>query len=213
MNWGSMELHVSPTGGVEPISQSRLSTRRTDRRDTPTGPYADVCEGDACHHGATGSRSAADLNGQFGRRFSVPAINHIVYTDDEWRIPLESGSFDVQQLQIQPTEPDPIACQTNLREVIVSASLEDQQWSTGCPPLRTGAARSHTTTRSTSARSTMVATQHRGGLADRRPVPLSALRRGQDRERHRGERRPQPHPIARFRPASDASAQAHIPQR
>ena len=127
-----------PPGGVEPISQSMYQlAERTDGTLLRVG--ADVCEGEACHQVTTGTRSTAD-DVAFGRRFRFSAINHIVYTDDEWRIPLESGSFDVQQLQIQPTEPDPIACQTNLREVIVSASLEDQQWDSNCTSThRTGA--------------------------------------------------------------------------
>ena len=133
--------YVSPPGGVEPISQSMYQlAERTD--GTLLRVDADVCEGEACHQVNTGTRSAAD-DVAFGRRFRFSAINHIVYTDDEWRIPLESGSFDVQQLQIQPTEPDPIACQTNLREIIVSASLEDQGWSTGCPSTHRSGAFAH----------------------------------------------------------------------
>ena len=133
--------YVSPPGGVEPISQSMYQlAERTDGTLLRVG--ADVCEGEACHQVTTGTRSAAD-DVAFGRRFRFSAINHIVYTDDEWRIPLESGSFDVQQLQIQPTEPDPMACQTNLREIIVSASLEDQGWSTGCPSTHRSGAFAH----------------------------------------------------------------------
>ena len=62
-----------------------------------------------------------------GRRFSDREIDSIVFTDDTWRIPLKHRGAEILQLQIQPTIPDPSACQTNLREVIVSADLEGQQ--------------------------------------------------------------------------------------
>ena len=187
--------YMSPTGGFGLIGLSRHElAERIDGELVRV--QADVCQGDDCHQVNEVSRTAAS-QGTYGRRFSDPEIAHQVFTDDEWRIPLESGSFDVQQLQIQPTEPDPIACQTNLREVIVSASLEDQQWDSNCTSThRTGGVRTLLHVRPRRGADG----QHRGGLADRRPVPLSALRRGQDRERHRRERRPQPHPIARFRP-------------
>ena len=48
--------------------------------------------------------------------------------------------MQVLQMQIQPTAPDPAACQTNMRTIYVSANLDDQQWGSTCPSThRTGA--------------------------------------------------------------------------
>ena len=99
---------------------------------------ADICTGDACHAVLQASRVASD--GMMGRRFSDRDIESIVFTDDTWRIPLKHPGADTLQLQIQPTTPNPVSCQTNLREVIVSADLDGQQWDPECASTnRTGA--------------------------------------------------------------------------
>ena len=91
----------------------------------------DVCSGDTCHQVPTGvARAGSQATGQTFP--NEPYLDDLTYTNDEWAIPIEGRGFTVLSLEIQPTNPDPAACQTNLREVIVSASLEGQQWDTEC---------------------------------------------------------------------------------
>ena len=91
----------------------------------------DVCNADDCHRvPPEGLRAAGSPT--MGRRYNDPPIQDLVLTDDAWGIPLSSDYSVVKRLEIQPTDPDPIACQTNLREVIVSANLEGQQWDSQC---------------------------------------------------------------------------------
>ena len=104
---------------------------------------ADVCVGAACHEVQSGARgtSAATM----GRTFSDESIADHTFTDVFGRIPLKvdrtgPGMVEVLELRVHPTEPDPSACQTNLREVIVSADLDMQLWNAECASMhRTGA--------------------------------------------------------------------------
>ena len=96
---------------------------------------ADVCVADACHEvqAAASEATAAAM----GRRFSDESIANHTFTDMLGRIPLKvdrsgPGMVEVLELRVHPTEPDPSACQINLRTVIVEANLDAQQWDSAC---------------------------------------------------------------------------------
>ena len=114
---------------------------RTDGEAVPVD--ADVCVGATCHEvQSSASRATAAT---IGRRFSDESLADHTFTDVFGRIPLKvdrtgQGMLEVLELQVHPTEPNPAACQTNLREVFVSADLDAQQWDEDCTSThRTGA--------------------------------------------------------------------------
>lgn len=116
-----------------------LATRQ-DGQEVAT--EVDVCTGDACHQvpqGAAGATSHAT-----GQTFpNDPYLDDLTYTNDAWSIPIAGMGYNVLSLEIQPTDPDPSACQTNLRGLIVEERLDNQMLDTSCSSEHRSGSDSH----------------------------------------------------------------------
>ena len=123
------------------LAEHQIGTR-TD--GTPVETDTDICEGDDCHavqggaQGTTGQTAPST-----GQTFTERGLGGLVVTADELGIPIASGTMNVLRLEIRPTMPDADACQTNLREVIVEASLDGQMWQARCASTNRENARAH----------------------------------------------------------------------
>ena len=115
------------------------------RSDSTAMPHeSDVCTADDCHAVPTGTTGQTTPMG----RSYTGGLEGVVFTDDQYGIPLmvEGADIDIMELQLLPTTPDPEACDTNLRGLYVSEIITAQKWGDSCNNSEDDRSRAHSYT-------------------------------------------------------------------